>query len=157
MPKASKLKKVDRAKGSKASRKARQSTGFKGFVNLDEDEASRRTTKKARPELTDIYLDRLVLSEMQRNSINALYTQSRTYSRRFDPSKEEQIEAAALLAAHALDDNARECMMNKWHIRWSEMFGHGKEKTRHILYQWCVTYNLEYTSFLSIFVQRMQL
>lgn len=139
MPKASKPKQADRFKGSKAPRKARQSTGFKGFVLLDEDEASRRTSKKARPELTDIYLDRLVLTETQRHEIDTLYALSQAYSRRFEPSKEDQIEAAALLAANALDDDARECVKNKWHIRWSETFGKGKEQTRRVLYQWCAS------------------
>ena len=137
MPRATKPKQNNRSKGPKAPRKTRQSTGFKGFVILDEDEASRRTSKKARPELTDIYLDRLVLTATQRSEIDTLYAQSLSYSRRFGPLKEDQIEATALLAANALDDDTRECAKNKWHIRWSETFGKGKEQTRRVLYQWC--------------------
>lgn len=118
-------------------------SGIKGFVNLDAEEASRQTAKKARPELTEIYLDRLRLTDSQRQDIDALYTTNKTHFRSFSHSKEDQYEAALFLAANRLDDDGRECVQNKWHIRWTGVFGRGssqkdgKRETRRVLYQWC--------------------
>lgn len=113
----------------------------RGFVNPGAEEVSGQGSQKLRPELTDLYLNYLVLTSTQKSQVDALYNASKTYLQTFDAtSPDEQVCAAAFLATSWLDEDGRECYNNKWAVRWSGRSAKKvyEAKMNWILYQWCV-------------------
>ena len=114
---------------------------FRGFVHVDAEHASSRTMPQPPRDRSDVPLDHLILTVAQRDEIDRLYSDGNsTFTSSYDSaSEQDQLAAAALLAAHRLDIDARECASNKWNVAWSITSG-GKEveQTYRVLYQWCV-------------------
>jgi hypothetical protein len=84
-----------------------------------------------------VYIDKLNLTGEQRSQISRLYDQNVIEDFTYFPDNEhEQIAAAALLAAHHLDFDARECLASRWSIKWGVNSGKGSAADRRVLYQW---------------------
>lgn len=108
---------------------------FRGFVNVPAENASSRTTPQLPRDLSDVSLAHLVLTDAQRSAILARTSEEKHI---YDSAAEgDQLAAASFLASHRLDLDARECLENKWHVRWTVKSG-GKdvEQTCRVLYQW---------------------
>lgn len=66
-----------------------------------------------------------------------LYEHSIATDDTFDPQNDtSQVKAASLLAAKGLDLDARECLENRWSIKWTKTTGSIKERTKRVLFQW---------------------
>ncbi|KAJ3523870.1 hypothetical protein NM688_g8655 [Phlebia brevispora] len=121
------------ARGAKSG--SRTSRAFRGFVAVDAKNASARKAPRVPRELSEIPFDHLHLDEDQRISIKEIYTapEPRSFSRTYKLDDEsDQVAAVSFLAANRLDFDARECLDNKWNIRWS---GKGDKETWRVLYQ----------------------
>ncbi|KAJ3530967.1 hypothetical protein NM688_g7639 [Phlebia brevispora] len=106
---------------------------FRGFINVTAENASMRTAPRLPPSERDIPLTHLVLTDSQRVEIECRYSHQEVFSRDFDTATEdEQIVAASFLATNRLDLDARECLDNKWVIRWSAK---SAGETQRVLYQ----------------------
>lgn len=104
------------------------------------EHASSRTAPRIPRDVFDLPLAHLQLTKTQDSEIREKYENNHTFSLISDPSSEQdQVHAASILAAHRLDLDARECLENKWNIRWSVQ---GAKSTRRVLYQWCVAVTL---------------
>ena len=113
------------------------STRFRGFVHVDNSVASGAAAYKLPRELSKLYLERLILDDIQREEVKSLYREEKHFSQKFDAKNEqEQLTASAILAANRLDFDALEALDNKWSCRWSKKDGEGDNKTQRILYQW---------------------
>jgi hypothetical protein len=110
---------------------------FRGFVHVDPTLPSRENTHNARRELSNVYTSHLVLDAVQATTITALYAQNKHFSQKFDPiNEEDQVIAGSILAASRLDVDARECLENKWSVRWLQRSGSEKKEICRVLYQW---------------------
>jgi hypothetical protein len=84
-----------------------------------------------------IYIEKLNLTVEQKSQILGLYSRNAIEDSTYFPDKEnEQIAATALLAAHHLDFDARECLASCWSIKWGVNSGKGPTADRRVLYQW---------------------
>lgn len=112
---------------------------FKGFVHLGAAEASRAQPTKIPRALSSIYTKYLFLTDDQRGKIDEIHAGGKITSQEFEACEiEQQLTAAALLASYRLDIESRECLANKWVIRWSREGGEGPETAYRVLYQWYV-------------------
>ena len=110
---------------------------FKAFVHLDSEVASGAKSYRKPRDLSAVSLDHLAINDSQRSALAAIYNEGNQYIRKFDPDKEDdQLIAASILATNRMDTDARECLENKWSIRWSQRSGSGKTETWRVLYQW---------------------
>ena len=112
-------------------------SGFRGFVTVAPSDAAKRKAPQMPRELTQVPISHLEITQAQRQQIDAKYRHGATFSAEYQTdSDDDQTEAAALLAAVRLDLDARECLNNKWSIKWT---GTGTHQEQRVLYQWCVT------------------
>lgn len=113
------------------------SQSFRGFVPVTSEVAGKKKTQNVPREISAVPLDHLTLDSKQKASIDAIYSTSKNYLGVFDPIKEEeQVTAASILAANRLDTEARQCIDNRWTIKWSVKKGKGRNETSRVLYQW---------------------
>ena len=112
------------------------------FAYVSPEEAQReKVALPARREASQVYIKELGLTEEQSTAVSALYEQNKIHTSKYDPnSEEDQLAAAVLLAEIALDANSQDSLGNRWSKKWSsgEVSGRRVEKTRRVLYQWCV-------------------
>lgn len=86
---------------------------------------------------TDIYVDRLFLTEQQRKEISQLHEASRIACHTYRPGSDaDQLAAASWLAASGLDLDARKGLGNRWSSRWSQKSGQAGDEVIRKLYQW---------------------
>lgn len=111
--------------------------GFRGFVPVAGEVAGKKKTQSIPREISAVPLDHLTLDPMQRTALDAIYNAGKNYLGVFDPLKEEeQVSAGSILAAKRLDTDARQCIDNRWNIKWSVKKGKGRNETSRVLYQW---------------------
>ncbi|KAI0706140.1 hypothetical protein BC835DRAFT_1516533 [Cytidiella melzeri] len=121
---------------------AQTRSGFRGFVHVTEAVASGAVPSEPPRELSNIYLDHLLLDAQQHTEILAIYHGHKNYSQKFDAKDEQdQLTASAVLAANLIDFDDLEALQNKWCSRWSKRDGAGEKETRRVLYQCSCGYN----------------
>jgi hypothetical protein len=110
------------------------------FVNISAEQASgSKVSLSAHSIASEIYLEKLTLTEEQRTQIKAKYQDGQEIEDiTFNPTDgTEQLAAAALLGTNHLDIDSRESLENRWSVKWGRSTG-GKRngQTRRVLYQW---------------------
>jgi hypothetical protein len=109
----------------------------KGPADIWRNSTAQATPLSAHRMAAKVYIDKLNLTGEQRSQISRLYDQNVIEDFTYFPDNEhEQIAAAALLAAHHLDFDARECLASRWSIKWGVNSGKGSAADRRVLYQW---------------------
>lgn len=86
-----------------------------------------------------VYTNKLVLNTEQRQEIDQIYQRKDVDDFTYFEGQEQQVTAAALMATHHLDFDARESLASRWSIKWSAESGKGNKKSRRVLLQWCVS------------------
>lgn len=104
------------------------------FINVEAPEASGDTVPlPARKSAVDVNLQRLPVTDEDRQLLQQLYDEKKTTERTYGLEEASQIAAAAFLASVELDVHARELTGSRWSCVWSKR----SRKTEKTLLQWC--------------------
>jgi hypothetical protein len=84
-------------------------------------------------------LEKLMLSDEQRTSIECLYNSEQELSLKYYPDNlASQNEARQILAFNQLDTTSRQQLESRWNIQWSTSWASSGKTCKRTLFQWCV-------------------
>ncbi|KAI0711901.1 hypothetical protein C8T65DRAFT_727049, partial [Cerioporus squamosus] len=118
---------------------SKQTLAGRNFVNYGHAEAAgQKVSLPERRKATKVHVEKLCVTEEQKQAIAAIYAQERDISLSYNSAeKDERIAAAAKLAEVGIDLEGRVGLGNRWSVRWSQPL-RPKQRTRRKLYQWYV-------------------
>jgi hypothetical protein len=91
----------------------------KGSADIWQNSTMQATPLSTHQMAAKVYIEKLILTAEQRSQILELYAQDAIEDFTYFPNNgQEQIASTALLAAHHLDFDARECLASQWSIKW---------------------------------------